>query len=206
MAFVAAPNIVMVEWRCVRHSQNIENRLMVDMLAVPTAVAIQDLVEVCWNWWENNHAAKLHQSVNLREVVGTSLHVQNGPQVTYAPDTTTTGTGDSAEQPNEVSLCVSLRTGSRGRSARGRWYMLSLEADAMADANNVSALHASLCATSLSQLMTAINATGVVPVIVSYVSNKVPRPGGPVYFPITGATVVDTIVDSMKSRKPGVGA
>lgn len=205
MPFVPAPNIVEVEWRCLRNAQKVENRLMVDMLAVPTAVAMQDLAEVCWNWWQNNHAAKLPIGVNLREVVCTSQHAINAPQVTYAPSTTVTGTGTGAAQPNEVSLCVSLRTGARGRSARGRWYMLGITQSSMADDNNVSAAYASQCATSLQQLVNDINATGVVAVIVSYVSQKAPRPGGPVYFPITGTQVVDNVVDSQKRRKPGVG-
>jgi len=51
MPFVPAPNIVMVEWRCTRNNQNIENRLMVDMLNEPFVSDMQDLSVVCWNWW-----------------------------------------------------------------------------------------------------------------------------------------------------------
>jgi len=160
----------------------------------------------CWDWWENNHAGKLSNEVNLRGVVATSMHELNGPQFTYAPDATTTGTGTATPLPNEVSLCVSLRTGARGRSARGRWYMLSVDEGQMQNTNQVTDAHAEACAASLRNLNSIIIGLGYLLVIVSYVSNKVPRPGGPVYFPVTNAIVVDTIVDSMKRRKPGVGS
>jgi len=41
--------------------------------------------------------------------------------------------------------------------------------------------------------------------VVSYISNKVPRPGGPVYFPVVSFQYEDLVVDSMRRRKPGVG-
>lgn len=205
MPFVAAPNIAMIEWRCSRNGQNIENRLMVDMLEEPTAGSLSPLSVLAWNWWENDHATLLSSEVNIREVVCTSLHTQNGPQVTYAPDSTTFGLVGGFELPNEVSLCVSLRSGARGRSARGRWYMLSLTDGQMAGTNDVTAAHATACAVSLTNLITTLTGAGLLPVVVSYRTNNAPRPGGPVYFPITTALVVDTIVDSMKRRKPGVG-
>jgi hypothetical protein len=179
---------------------------MVDMQSQPNLPEMNDLAQTCWNWWENNHAALLVPQVGLREVVVTSLHVQNGPQVTYAPDTTTVGTLGGFALPNEVSMCVSLRTGVRGRSARGRWYMLSISDDQLANTNEIDGAAATAMITSLNALLTAITGGGWVPVIVSYRTNNAPRPGGPVYFVITTATVVDNILDSMRRRKPGVGS
>lgn len=206
MPFVAAPNVVMVEFRATRNLQNVENRVMVDMLAVPIAADMTDLAVACWNWWENVYAEHLHVSCGLREVVVTSQHVADGPQVTYAPDTTTVGDLTGAALPNECSFCVSLRTGNRGRSARGRFYTLSVTQAQMEDDNNLTAAAADDFATDLNQLMAAITGEARLPVIVSYRTGGAPRVGGPVYFPITNCTVVDAVVDSMKRRKPGVGS
>lgn len=206
MPFVPAPNICMVEWRCTRNAQNIENRLMVNMLNEPTPNVMSDLSVVCWDWWENDHAEHLSVGVNLRAVVVTSLHVENGPQITYAPDTTTTGDLVGVSLPNEVAFCISLRTPSRGRSARGRWYTVSVNQSQMVDDNNLTAQAVGDFPGDLNALMISIGALSFVPSIVSYISNGVPRPGGPVYFPITNCTAVDAGVDSMRRRKPGVGS
>lgn len=204
MPFVPAPNVAMVEFRCSRNGQNVENRIMVNMLAEPTAADMSDLSVAAWNWWELDHADMLPGDVGLREVVVTSQHTVDGPQVTYAPDTTTTGNVGGFALPNEVSYCISLRSANRGRSARGRWYMLGLADGQLADTNNVTSAYATAAAASLQALVTAINASWQA-VIVSYRSAGVPRPGGPVYFPIVNAVTVDTVLDSMRKRKPGVG-
>jgi hypothetical protein len=206
MPFVPAPNICEVEMRATRNNQQVENRIMVDMLAAPTAPAMQDLADIAWAWWASRYAPVLSNECNLREVVVTDLSLQNGLQVTYAPATNVIGAINTGALPNEVSVCVSLRTGVRGRSARGRFYTLSVCGDQMANSNEISVVADGLISSAVAQLITDIRTSGVEPVIVSYVNNKVPRPGGPVYFSITGVTITDRIVDSMKRRKPGVGA
>lgn len=205
MAFVPAPNICQLEMRAVRNGQKIENRIMVNMLAEPEAAAMMDVAIAAWDWWENTYAPLLSDTVLLTEVVATSLHEQNGPQVTYAPDATTTGEVGGNALPNECTLCVSLRSDVRGRSARGRFYVLSIADSQRADNNNVSSGAAEAFRTAVALLFVAIRAESVDPVIVSYQTNNAPRPGGPVYFSITNTIVVDTVIDSMKSRKPGVG-
>lgn len=206
MAFVPAPNIVQVEFRCLRLGQQVENRVMVNVLTAPTPAILQNVAIEAWNWWENLHAPVLPADVNLREVVATDMSLQNGAQFTYAPDTTTVGGLAGTALPNEVSLCVSLRSGVRGRSARGRWFMLGLTNNVLLDPNNVTPAHAANCAASLNALRTAIEALGYVIVIVSYIANGAPRPGGPVYFVVTSALIVDNVVDSQRRRKPGVGS
>jgi hypothetical protein len=206
MPFVPAPNVVMVEWRCNRNGQRIENRLMIDLLTAPTLALMNQLRVDMWNWWENFHSTVLHSEVQLSEVVVTDMSVQNGNQVVYAPDTTTVGQMGGFALPNEVSMCVSLRSGARGRSARGRWYQLSVSDAQLNGTNTMSpAAPTAICGT-MTQLLADITAEGFAPVIVSYQSNGVPRPGGPVYFVIQNATIVDPIVDSMRRRKPGVGS
>jgi hypothetical protein len=54
-------------------------------------------------------------------------------------------------------------------------------------------------------LRTAITGAGWEWVIASYIADGAPRVGGPVYFPILSVAFQDLIVDSMRSRKPGVG-
>lgn len=206
MAFVPAPNIVMAEVRCTRNGQNIENRFMINNLSPVDAGALQEIATDVWDWAELVYFPLLVDQVHLREVVTTDLSEQNGEQYTYAPDATTNGVLTGTNLPNEVSLCVSLRSTSRGRSARGRMYFLSIDAEQMADSNNVTNTFATAAAAAVQNLIAAMVTAGRQLTIVSYFTNNAPRVGGPVYFPVTTAVVVDTVVDSMRRRKPGVGA
>ncbi len=205
MPFVPVPNTVLVEWRCTRNGQQIENTLHVDLLTGPTPVLTAGLAVQMWDWWELVHSVHLDDTVLLREVVVTDLSVQNGTQSTYAPDTTTTGARTDAALPNEVAFCVSLRSAFRGRSARGRFYTCSVNQGQMVDDNFLTSTATNDFVADLNTLIATIVGDSYVPVIVSYRSGGVPRPGGPVLFAIQNAIAVDSGVDSMKRRKPGVG-
>jgi hypothetical protein len=206
MPFIPAPNIVQIEWRCVLEGQKCENRLMIDALGVPSQPDLAAFASFAWDWWELTYSTQITSSVLLSEVVTTYMGDPNGGQATYAPDATTTGQVNVGAMPNEVSLCISLRSNARGRSARGRWYMFGIPTTAMANANAVTSTYANASVAALQGLINTITTGGNLPVIVSYYSNKVVRPGGPVYFPIETALLTDNIVDSQRRRKPGVGA
>jgi len=205
MAFVPAPNIVQVELRATLAGQNIENRLMVDALEPVTETNLADITNLVSNWAQSTYFDHLPSAVVLREVVGTDLTTQNGQQHTIAPEGGIGGGLSGEPMPNEVTLCVSLRSGNRGRSARGRLYVLALE-KVQVSGNNVSGTLAANFVADMEALIDVLTTAGYALVIVSYISNKVPRPGGPVYFPVTTAVVTDLVVDSMRRRKPGVGS
>ena len=205
MPFVPAPNIMQVEIRATRNGSNIENRVMVNNLGTVDAAALEAIAILVWNWAEGSYFPQLPVDVALREVVATDLTTDTGGQFTYAPDSTTVGSVTGQALPNEVSLCVSLRSTSRGRSARGRFYWMGLAITHMLTDNEVQPAFGSYAATALSGLISDISTAGGELTIVSYFHDGVARPGGPVYFPVVSALIVDPIVDSMRSRKPGVG-
>ena len=205
MPFIPAPNIIMVELRCTRNGQKIENRWHFNNSAAVTPASMLIIATLVWDWAENTYLPLQSSEILLNEVVATDLTTMNGGQVTYAPDATTVGGVGGYALPNETSLAVSLRSASRGRSARGRTYVLSLSDGQMADTNNVLPATATAFAAAFNTLRTSAAAVAKPLTIVSYRSNNVVRPGGPVYFSVTNAVVVDTVVDSMKRRKPGIG-
>lgn len=204
MPFVPTPNIVMVELRCTKAGQKIENRWMFDALTAPTVTILNEIGGIVLNWAMNSYFAWLPEQVSLREVVATDLTLQNGSQQTLIPPEPVNGGRGGGSMPNEVSLAVSLRTGARGRSARGRSYVLGL-ARADVNENDIGATYTSTIVGIFQDLIDAAATAGRPMVIVSYRNNNAPRPGGPVYFPVNAATLTDTGVDSMRRRKPGVG-
>lgn len=203
MAFVPAPNIVMVEIIGQKDGQIIENRFHVNVLGEPTSGNLSTLNGAVQAWITASYLPRLPDEVTITEVRLTSLHEQNGIQL--SSPMSATGAGTTGAMPNEVTLCVSLRTGFVGRSARGRFYLLGLPLDVMLDQNRVLAAYRTAVATALQSLISTIQAAGFVMVIVSYVNNGAPRPGGPVYFVVSSAVVTDDIVDSQRRRRPGVG-
>lgn len=205
MAFVPAPNIVMVEVRALLDSQQIENRFMVDALTAVTPTNLDDITNFVSVWAQAHYFPLLPNAVSLREVVGTDLTTQNGQQHTIVPSGSVIGGTAQAPMPNETSFCVSLHTGSRGRSARGRSYVLALGKGQVAG-NIIDSGYLTSMVAAYQELIDTLSTNGFALVVVSYRANKVPRPGGPVYFPITTAVATDNIVDSMRRRKPGVGS
>jgi hypothetical protein len=206
MAFVPAPNIVMVEWRYTLFGQQCENRLHINHFGDPGPTELNSYAVNAWNWWELTYSPFIVDDCTLREVVATDIGVQNGEQVTYAPDTTTTGASIAFPLPNETSYCVSLRSASRGRSARGRWYVAGIPNNLLADANNLTSAAAENYRAALQTYINSVSAGAKAVVIVSYRTNNAPRPGGPVYFIVTSAVITDTVLDSQRRRKPGVGS
>jgi hypothetical protein len=206
MAFVAAPNIIQVEWRMLLFGQKIENRLMVDNLAEITPAVLESEAIRAWDWWEATYRAGIMDTCTLASVVATDMGEQNGSQFTYAPDTTTVGLLTGQSLPNETAFCISLHTASRGRSARGRWFVAGIHDDTRTDPNTVSATAAEEWRSSLQNYINLTVEAAKAVVIVSRFSNGVLRPGGPVYFPVTAAAVTDLILDSQRRRKPGFGS
>lgn len=205
MPFVPAPNIVEVELRATLAGQGIENRWMVDMLAPPTLVTMETVKDIFDVWASAHYADCLPVTVLFNEWVLSDLSSADGLQMTV-PVEPVGGTITGITYPNEVSFCVSLRSGNRGRSARGRTYILAVSRSVMDTDNAITSAFATSLTTAFDALIAALEANGTPLVIVSYRTANAPRVGGPVYFTVQNSTIVDLVVDSQKRRKPGVGS
>lgn len=204
MPFVAAPNIVMAEFVGLKDGQIIENRVHVNMLAEPTLASMGTLSTALVSWLTTDYANRLPQEVTITSLKLTSLHTQNAVQL--VTPLTLVGVVAGGAMPNEVSYCVSLRSGFIGRSARGRFYVLGVPSGVMTSQNRVNSAYRANITGTVGALRTTIASTGFLQVIVSFISNGVPRPGGPVYFVLQSATTTDDIVDSQRRRRPGIGS
>jgi hypothetical protein len=204
MAFVPAPRIAMVEIRATLANQLIENRIYVHVTVGTVEGLLADIANIVNGWVQGTYFDLLPDTVTLREVVATDMSVENGAQHTIAPVGPFVGARVGNPMPNEVTCCLSLRTGFRGRSARGRFYWLAIPAGEVTG-NIISSSYLADVVAAGNALKTLLAANAWEWTIVSFVSNKNPRPGGPVYFFVDSTLVTDNVVDSMRSRKPGVG-
>jgi len=200
MAFVAVPATVKVDWFYTYNGINCMNRMYVNRTeSEPTAATCAAIASQAAAWWIGNAQALVPTTCALRLVQATSVAVQNGPSATFSAGLPAAGSIVSPALPGNNTLCVSLRTGLTGRSARGRWYWVGL-AEAQVTGNLVEGGTATSITAAMDALLNAMNAISSAPLIVSFQSNGVPRPGGPVKFFITDALLVDTTVDSQRGR------
>lgn len=205
MAFVPAPNVIQVEVRALHDGQKIENRFTIDVLAAVTpgdVVAAADLVSA---WAAGTYFPLLPSPVTLTETFAKDLTTAEGSQHSVSPGSVVAGGNGTPSCPNEVSLCISLRTASSGRSARGRAYVLALTR-ALVDGNHINSTLKTQLVAAFESLRVSIADAGWLWIVTSYVTGGAPRGGGPVYFPITSVVAVDDIVDSQRRRKPGNGS
>jgi len=200
MPFVPAPNIVKVSWFYTLNGQPAMNRIHVTTTSTfPDAALCATIAGIGRAWWVAEAAPLVHPGMILREVQALSIAQQNGPQASDVTGLPQAGTLGQAAMPGSNAFCVSLRTGLAGRSARGRWYWGGLTDQQVTD-NNVDAGPAAAIVAAMAQLIADMVTTTTFPVILSYINNGDPRPGGPLAFGITDVLAVDTTVDSQRGR------
>jgi len=200
MAFVAVPATIKVDWFYTYNGQNCMNRMYVNRTeSLPTAATCAAVAQQAADWWVGNCKALVPATCELRLVQATSVAVQNGPSATFSSGLPSAGTNGQPALPGNVTICVSLRTGLTGRSARGRWYWVGLGEGQVVDNNLTGGVAVSITA-AMDALLSAMNAISSAPIIVSFESNGAPRVGGPVKFFITDALMVDTVIDSQRGR------
>jgi hypothetical protein len=205
MVYVPAQNVAQANLRYTWDNQLCENTLYFELT---TATIDKTLLEILAldlaTWWSNNIAARQTVGIALREVYCVDLTTQTGPTGAHVPNPPTPGGSVSPSLPNNVALCVSFRTGGRGRSSRGRNYVPGLtEADVTN--NEVDTLAASAIASAYELLM--VSSTFTSPwnwVVISRYENKAPRLSALVQ-PVTDVVITDNIVDSQRKRLPKRG-
>lgn len=205
MAFIPAPNIVQCEIRGILDGQHVENRIYVNVLHAPTIADLNALAGALSGAVSVNWVPLMSGNWRCSEFFLRSMQTINDIQATYPqPSGSFTGTHGSPQLPNNVTLCVSLRSNFAGRSARGRLYWQCLSEDQVVS-NNVDLAVVNQITSAVLALKVNIAALGFVWSVVSFRSGNIVRPGGPVYFPVNDVIVVDTVIDSQRRRLPGRG-
>jgi len=204
MAFVPAPNILLVEVRATKALQHIENRFHINCFHAPTLSDIEDINAILVTQLGSLWAPNLPTDVSINSVFYRSLQTENSIQleVPFVPGIA--GTHIGIPGPNQNTYCVSLRTGSAGRSARGRLYWLGLS-EAQYAVNEIEAVSGPAIVGAVESLRASIQASGRGMSIVSYFNAGVPRPGGPVYFLVTNVLATRSTLSSQRRRMPGYG-
>lgn len=205
MAFVGKANCVQANFRFTLDEQLCENTLYFEYkggtLDVPAmAVLGDDLI----SWWNTEIRPAVTSSVTFREVYLTDLTTQTSPTLTATTGLPTTGGEAKSSLPNNSAACISFRTSGRGRSSRGRNYIMGLSEDSVVQ-NSITAAKQNFLVTGYEALMDAATYTDDWTWIVySRFENNNPRPEA-LIAPVDAVVFTDNIIDSQRRRLPGRG-
>lgn len=203
MPSVIVPNTALAEIRMIVSGQNVENTLWFEFAGPPTTEQMLGLGADLLSWWANQIAPLVSQAVSVTEVYLSDFTSLNGASATVTPLGPLNGQRSSPVMPNNVSLTVSFRTPFRGRSFRGRNYVVGLTEDQI-EASSVTAPTGNAFSSAYQELLAVAANNGAQWVVVSRFTNGAPRPIG-LTTPVQSPVVTDLVIDSQRRRLPGRG-
>lgn len=204
MPFVPAANTLEARMRYTWGSQLVENTLYFQGSAGVTPALATTLGNNLIGWWNTNFKTPASNLLSLVQVYITDLSTATSFTVSVVTGLPSAGGSAVESLPFNCALCISFRTGNRGRSGRGRNYVPGLtEADQAASV--VIASRVSGAVTAYTTLVGAGTFTpGLQFCVVSRFSNHAPRISALVQ-PVTTVLAVDSIIDSQRRRLQGRG-
>lgn len=204
MTFVPAPNVLQAELRFTLGTNKCENVLYFQGSAGVTPVLAQTLGNNLIGWWNTNIKPDSSNIASLNEVYITDLSNQTSFTVSVTTGLPSVGTNGGDAIPYNCAICISFRTGNRGRSGRGRNYVGGIPETQVSG----SAIDAARLGRTVAAYQSLIGAGTFTPglqwVVVSRFTNNAPR-GVALVQPITTALSVDNIIDSQRRRLSGRG-
>jgi len=210
MPFVPVPNTCMAEMRMLVDGQKVENTLAFRFPGEVTEALLGDVGAMVESFWINHYGPNVSASVSYRETVVTDLSSATGPQVTVVPALALAGEVSGTSLPNNMALTISFRTNSRGRSFRGRNYILGIPESHRLGINSMLPTEVAHWVEDYTALITEAAGAAAEWVVVSRFSGvdtlgkPIPRTTG-LATPVTAVTVVDNTLDSQRRRLPGRG-
>lgn len=210
MPFVPVANTALVEVRMSLALQKVENTLWVENVSAWDGGSLEELCTEVVTWWSASYAPITTDQVTLREVVATDMTSLTAATASISGDDAV-GSQIGGTLPGNCSLAVSFRTALRGRSFRGRNYVVGIPLEEMSSIDTVQGSYKGLVKDAYDAFQTAITTADWTWVVASRFSGVDPDTGLPiprvsgVTTPITSVVVVDGVIDSQRRRLTGRG-
>lgn len=128
---------------------------------------LSDIADVFDAWWATDFRAELSTNYNAGSIKVTDLSSDSAPTFEKPVTAPTDGAVASASVPNNVAMVVSFLTANRGRSYRGRNYVMGVPS---ADLDTNTSFESSSCAAvqlDYEQLQLALAGAGFEHVVLS---------------------------------------
>lgn len=200
MAFQSAPDCANVIINATYLGKPIANVLSFRKAGGYSEVDLEFLAETIAQQVQTLYKPYCNATV-LFDVV-TAKGLENIVDFSYA-STVAAGAGTAAGSagPSNVSLCVTLRTGHTGRSARGRFFAFPASLGALSGPNSFLAAYGDALTAFLVACRTEAPLVGWEQIVLSRHSAGVLRPVA-IGYPVTSTIVRNLTVDSQRNRLP----
>jgi len=203
MPFIPAPNVGQFNLLFSLDGQTVENVFHSRFASAPDVTTL-GLVGLAYkDWWVDNMAPILSPDISLVQVVAVDLTTDSGATATVITDLPHAGSNGESAVPNNVALCVSLRTANRGRSFRGRSYVAGL-GESSVTVSRVNTILVGQIVSAYNELITTLQGIDAPLVVVSKFHDRAARTEA-VSTAVETALCIDNVVDSQRRRLPGRG-
>ncbi len=204
MAFIPTPNVALVEMVHLCSGETCVNTLSFENTTGWDVAKLGLLASSMKTWWDDNVKSRVHGNCSLQLIRATSQATQVSPGIEYTTGLPITGTGTASSGdslPNNVTAAISFLTLMRGRSYRGRNYVIGLRTQDISG-NEITSTARAAWEAAYEEINTDAYA-GSIHVVVSKQVSGVARAEG-VATTITGYRM-DLSIDSQRRRLQGRG-
>jgi len=198
MAFVPVPDAAEVVVNGAIAGQPIANVWGAQFIGLYNQTDLQNLADLVDAWvgsdyiplfnagvtYVNTHVRGLNSSIDLEAVSSANAGV---------------GTASGAALPANASLCITLRSGKTGRSARGRTYLWPAIQPDLTDLSHFTSGYANNAVVALQNLAAAFAGAGFTMVIISRQHNNVLL-NPAVTYPVVSFDARNLAIDSQRGR------
>ena len=206
MVYIPVVNTAEVSIRNGVTGEQCENTLYFLSSEPITQATLQQLVDDLDTWWYTVMRPYQGNEVVHRETYGVDLTTATGIYAVSLLHTNTPGTHTGSATPNSVSGCVSFRTANRGRSGRGRNYLMGLTIGQVVGSELTTDT-----VTAYTQMYQQLLDPGFYTdpqwtwAVVSRFADGAARTEG-LAQPVLSCGFTDVVVDTQRRRLPGRGA
>lgn len=204
MPFIPVPETAEVEVIMDLYGQRVENTLYFQKDGGHEVADLVALGSSIIDWWVARYAAFATADVQLLEVIVTDISSDTAPSIAIPAPAGTFGEAESPALPGNVTLTITFRTAGRGRSARGRNYVVGI-GESQVVGNDAVAPYRNLVILAYNDLLSpGVEPDGENWVVVSRFSDNAPRVAGVTQL-ITSTGMADSALDSQRRRLRGRG-
>lgn len=203
MAFIPVSQAILVEIRGTYHQQEVENTIWLKTADAVDQGEVDDAASVVYAWWTAHVLPLLSNEYELREVYASDQSTNTGPTSTVTPASAAVGGLLTQGNAANVSLAISFRSNGRGRSSRGRNYVVGIP-ESQTQESRVLSSYANNLRLAYSALLPMLPDVSLVWVVASRFHNNAPRSLG-ITYPVVAVVLSDNDVDSQRRRLRGRG-
>lgn len=127
MAYIPASNVLKLEVRGTLNGEEVENVLYFQHSGAITTGDVEDLFDFFEDTWIPEAQPERGTLMLWDELYATDLTTETSPTWGRSFSPAIAGTGGSPTLPGNNALCISFRSGNRGRSGRGRNYVPGMQ-------------------------------------------------------------------------------